>query len=297
MNKTTQFTDLISSPLIFREFIDFTARKTGFRSELIEKDFYCSYILSCISDELPENVVFKGGTSLSKIHTKFYRLSEDLDFSIDISHDATRSERRKLIEPVKQIWAKMKSGLPEIRESDAISGANNSTQYVGSWSYRSLITGIEEKVKMEFGLREKLLLPLDREKAGTLLLNAINMKECVTPFTIQVMSIQEVWSEKVRAALSRREPAIRDFFDLDFATLQFGLNLEDESFLKMVAQKMSIPGNGEISLTDEKLKKLERQITGQLQPVLRSSEYNKFDLNRIWEKLRLFLIKFNAFHN
>ena len=65
----------------------------------------------------------------------------------------------------------------------------------------------------------------------------------------------------------------------------------------MVVQKMSIPGNGEISLTDEKLKKLERQITGQLQPVLRSSEYNKFDLNRIWEKMRLFLIKYNTFQN
>jgi predicted nucleotidyltransferase component of viral defense system len=39
--------------------------------------------------------IFKGGTCLNKIDVGFYRLSEDLDFSIPVNFAATRGERRK----------------------------------------------------------------------------------------------------------------------------------------------------------------------------------------------------------
>ena len=38
-------------------------------------------------------LTFKGGTSLNKIHAGFYRLSEDLDFSISMPVDSARSDR------------------------------------------------------------------------------------------------------------------------------------------------------------------------------------------------------------
>ena len=68
----TVFREMSASPELFRECIDYTARQTGFRGDLIEKDFICSAILSYFSVRLPPTVVFKGGTCLSKVYTNFY---------------------------------------------------------------------------------------------------------------------------------------------------------------------------------------------------------------------------------
>lgn len=52
---------------------------------IVEKDFWVSWLLSLLfsADELRENVVFKGGTSLSKVYQAINRFSEDLDISLD----------------------------------------------------------------------------------------------------------------------------------------------------------------------------------------------------------------------
>ena len=64
-----------------------------------EKDMFCSVALAVLGQDLPEQIVFKGGTCLSKIYTDFYRLSEDLDFAVPISIDSKKSQRRALIQP------------------------------------------------------------------------------------------------------------------------------------------------------------------------------------------------------
>ena len=51
------FREMTTSPDLFREFIDYTARVTGFRRELIEKDFFCSVILDFMSTQLSTAVV------------------------------------------------------------------------------------------------------------------------------------------------------------------------------------------------------------------------------------------------
>ena len=70
-----------ADPDIFRESLAYSEAEKGFTSTLIEKDYYCSLVLQYFfSDET--QLVFKGGTCLSKVHADFYRLSEDLDFII-----------------------------------------------------------------------------------------------------------------------------------------------------------------------------------------------------------------------
>jgi predicted nucleotidyltransferase component of viral defense system len=75
------YRELAASPELFREHVQYTARQTGFRGEVVEKDFYCSVLLSHLAEPFKGAVAFKGGTCLSKVHTRFYRLSEDLDFA------------------------------------------------------------------------------------------------------------------------------------------------------------------------------------------------------------------------
>jgi predicted nucleotidyltransferase component of viral defense system len=56
----------------------------GYNLKVLEKDFYLTGLLGWISTTLPD-LSFKGGTCLNKIHFPYFRLSEDLDFSLPIT--------------------------------------------------------------------------------------------------------------------------------------------------------------------------------------------------------------------
>ena len=65
----------------FREAVNFTAAETKFAARLIEKDYFCTVLLGYFGAAVGEELIFKGGTCLAKVHADFYRLSEDLDFA------------------------------------------------------------------------------------------------------------------------------------------------------------------------------------------------------------------------
>lgn len=115
-------TEWLDDHSLFREAVTRTARETGFASSLIEKDVFCSVTLAVLGLGLPEHVVFKGGTCLSKVYTNFYRLSEDLDFAISAPLDSKRSQRRALIEPVKDIVDTITTRCPHFAVRQALRG-------------------------------------------------------------------------------------------------------------------------------------------------------------------------------
>ena len=100
MNKPSFFYPHDADPDIFREALAHSEAATGFTATLIEKDYYCSLILQYLFGS-DTSLIFKGGTSLSKIHADFYRLSEDLDFVIPVHWNTSRRHRRNEIEPIK----------------------------------------------------------------------------------------------------------------------------------------------------------------------------------------------------
>lgn len=60
----------------FQEMIELVSTDTGRAAAVIEKDYYVTLILRLLSEQL-SNVVFKGGTSLSKGYHAINRFSED----------------------------------------------------------------------------------------------------------------------------------------------------------------------------------------------------------------------------
>ena len=82
---------------LFRAALTYTQSETGFNERLVEKDYFCSLVLHDFPGVHDPDLAFKGGTSLSKVHTDFYRLSEELDFGISIPANATRGDRRNKI--------------------------------------------------------------------------------------------------------------------------------------------------------------------------------------------------------
>ena len=85
-----------------RTILEQTAIKQGLPKQAIEKDLWVTSILQILfSLPCAENLVFKGGTSLSKVWRLISRFSEDIDLAIDravfeLEGDLTKRQVKKL---------------------------------------------------------------------------------------------------------------------------------------------------------------------------------------------------------
>lgn len=267
---------------LFREAVSFTTAETAFASRLIEKDYFCTALLTCLTGA-DNRLVFKGGTCITKVHADFYRLSEDLDFVIPVSVTSTRSQRSNLAAGVKKAVAQLPERLPGVRLVNPLQGANNSTQYIAVIGYSSLVHRQEETIKIEIGLREPLLTPVVNGLVRTIMLNPVSGKPLVSPISVRCISKTEALAEKFRAALSRREVAIRDFFDIDYTVRKLNLNVQDAAFIRLIRNKLDVPGNDPVDVSGDRLKVLRLQLESRLKPVLRARDFSEFDLDRAFE--------------
>ncbi len=269
---------------LFREAVNLTAAETAFAARLIEKDYFCSVLLEHLAAVTGGQLVFKGGTCLAKVHAEFYRLSEDLDFVLPMAVDAPRSERSNRAVGLKKAVAALPRALPCFRLVEPLQGANESTQYIGSVGYVSALDRHEDTIKIEISLREPLLTPTVIGAARTILLDPVSGAPMVPAVPVRCISKAEAIAEKFRAALTRREAAIRDFYDLDYAARKHGVRTEDAELITLVRQKLAVPGNEPVNMVGpDRLAELRGQLDARLKPVLREREFSDFDLDRAYK--------------
>ena len=263
----------------FRAAIEYTSRTTGFRMDLIEKDYFCSIALACLyTHDTP--LIFKGGTCLNKVHVGFYRLSEDLDFSIPVNPGATRGDRRKAIEPVKAHLASFKTLVPALQMESELAGHNEGRQYTTVFTYMSIVTGKKGTIKFEVGLREPLIDQVLEASARTLLIDPFKGSELLSAATIFCLSTREAFAEKIRAALARKDAAIRDLFDLDHAIKHQKIDLKDTELLEFARLKLKVAGTNAVDISQLRIDAMRRQLTTELQPVLRPADFAVFDFDQ-----------------
>jgi hypothetical protein len=220
------------------------------------------------------------------VHAEFFRLSEDLDFSISIRPDATKSQRRAAGSPIRDHFAGVPGRLACFEVAEPFGVHNVWRQHNGQFAYQSVVSGEREFIKVEVSLSEEILLPSEILPARTLLRDPYSAQSVLPPVNVRALSRLEAYSEKIRAALTRREPAIRDFFDIDHAVQGARFDYRDQVLLGLVVAKLSVSGNDPLDLSDVKTEILRRQIETQLRPVLRVIDYKAFDLDRVILVLR-----------
>ena len=272
----------------FRAAAVFTEAKTGFNSRLVEKDYFCTAVLHGLRAAFASGLVFKGGTSLSKIHCDFYRLSEDLDFHVSIPVESTRSVRSKTMKPLGECIELLVNEDAGLLACRPLQGHNNSTQYTTEIEYQSVVFEQPDRIKLEISVREPILEAPQVLPCRTLLLDPFRSAPLLPPLPIPALSPRESYAEKLRAAMTRREPAIRDFFDVDYAVRNGAIDLEETRLIEMVRSKLAVPGNNEIDLTAEKARTMGRQVQGQLRPVLRQEDFESFDLDAVFSMIQDF---------
>ena len=89
---------------LFEQLILQVSADTGIEASIIEKDYYVTLFLRRIVERMPD-IIFKGGTSLSKCYKLINRFSEDIDLNIDTASHPTQGQRRQLKENIAAIIA------------------------------------------------------------------------------------------------------------------------------------------------------------------------------------------------
>jgi len=196
-----------------KQLIPFIAEKFKFRLETVEKDYYLTLI-------------------------NYHRLSEDIDFTYFSSEGIeTRSKRSRAITPIREKMPGFLKLLDLKSKKPEGEGFNNSTQYVFSISYPSFISGKDENIKLEISLRQT---PIEKP-----VYNIINHfykdpftgEDLIPKNKILSLTLNETVAEKLKAAITRKEIAIRDYYDLWFIS-ETDFDFTDKQFLSIFKKKL-----------------------------------------------------------
>ncbi len=251
-----------------------------FATHKFEKDFLLTLILIFIWKKY-YNLVFKWWTFLNKIYFPYFRLSEDLDFVIDI--ESWRNKRQKIFKDYENnlkndlwlLWLQMKEWRTKFDEH---------RMAIFEFEYNSILDNSIQTIKIDISMKKLFLDPFLWE-IRAIYKDPIFEESFFWQHYISCINFYEAVAEKLRASLTRKEPAIRDFFDIwyiknntdfDFYNLKFKELLDIK--LKEVNYKYTIQWNYE---------NLFKQIKTDLNPVLHK-KYN-FDFKWIYD----FIFKFS----
>ncbi len=272
--------------------IPFIAQKYNFRLETIEKDYYLTLILNSVESHLSQNLVFKGGTLLNKIHLNYHRLSEDIDFTYFRPDGLeTRSKRSRAITPIREKMPALLKLLELKSEKPEGEGANNSTQYVFNISYQSFITGKDENIKLEISLRQTPIENPVHNVITHFYKDPFTGKDLIPKNKILTLTYNEAVAEKLKAAITRKEVVIRDYYDLWFI-LEAKFDFKDKHFLsifkkKLEEEKYRVNYSNNFGLDQKNIELLHKQIETELMPVIRVGE--SFDLDKVFDRFNVIL--------
>ncbi|OGW79198.1 MAG: hypothetical protein A3G33_10975 [Omnitrophica bacterium RIFCSPLOWO2_12_FULL_44_17] len=276
----------------FKDLISTIARKMRFRPVIVEKDYYLTAILNNIESLLSDKIIFKGGTLLNKAHLNYHRLSEDLDFSYDAPLSA-RSQRSKAITPIREKMPDFLKALQLTSDKPEGEGFNNSKQYVFKVKYPSVLTAKDDTIKIEISLRQP---PIDKPihtEIKHFYQDPFTGEDLFPRGKILSLSWNEAVAEKLKAAISRKDVAIRDYYDL-WHIAEFGFDFHNEKFIKIFKRKVTDEGYAGdyrkgFGLNEDKLSLLHRQVETDLMPVIRAGE--SFNLDKVIERFNVILQK------
>ena len=271
----------------FLKILERTSAQTGFPLRLLEKDYYITTVLSKIK-ELSSDLVFKGGTCLSKIYYSYYRLNEDLDFTLLLPKgEVARTIRRNVIQPVKDSLKAVLKSIGMAVENIDRTGHNESTQYIFYPKYESAVLGRAESIKLEIGLRFNPLLPAVKHKVNHKFLHPFTKEELFDAGNVNCLALKELVAEKLRVAATKEAIAARDFYDLGYL-LKSGFNLRDKELMMLFKKKLEEDGFSldlrkysiNLGRSDKEIAEMRDRIEDELFSVLTIEAQKAFDLQK-----------------
>lgn len=191
----------------FRVLIDTIHTQTGYRGDVLEKDYYVSLILKELAGKQSNGLpaYFKGGTALYKALKTTNRFSEDIDLSVD-TRNCSRTQNDKRLEQATKKYTSL------LRDSSL--GKTNRSEVVAVYSYEPFTAFDVNDALQRFGrvkveatsftiseLVECLeIAAMLYELASNEQKQILESEYDVGPFSIMTISIERVFIDKLFAA-------------------------------------------------------------------------------------------------
>ncbi|MDR3491576.1 MAG: nucleotidyl transferase AbiEii/AbiGii toxin family protein [Gammaproteobacteria bacterium] len=183
------------------ELISITRQHINLNDAVIEKDYYVTQVIHAISDIESEyfRLVFCGGTCLAKAHRIVNRMSEDVDFKIQVKKTNVILSKSQLMKELKKFRSQIKSKLilPGLITSEPI--VRNEGQYsrieINYPSAFSTSTGLRPHILLEFTLSD-IRLSVANLSVKTLIEDTLKNIVIFTPSSTQCVSVEETAIEK-----------------------------------------------------------------------------------------------------
>lgn len=191
----------------FRVLIDLVSEKTGYRPDILEKDYYVVLLLQELSQMQQQGLpaYFKGGTALYKAIKATNRFSEDIDLSVDIT-DCNRTQGDKRLEKASKKYT--------VLNRDVSAGKNNRSEIIAVYTYDPAVPYDANdtlqrfgKVKIEatsFTISEPIfdlqISTLLYDNASTEQKQILETQYDVKPFFIKTITIERIFVDKLFAA-------------------------------------------------------------------------------------------------
>lgn len=236
---------------LFKNLIVEVSILSGIRKEIIEKDYYVYLILKELVRLVPE-IIFKGGTSLSKCYNLIKRFSEDIDLNVITENKPSNKIKKKIKYAIVDV-AKLLSF--EIINLENTRSRRDYNLYV--IKYESLFdTFINNRILIETVYWVKSF-PVEYKRVNCILIEYLSDKYKslgynklydLNSFYINVQSIERTFIDKVFATceyylknkVTRYSRHIYDLYKL-FPYVKF-----DENFLKLIKETRNLRINNNI---------------------------------------------------
>ena len=236
----------------FRVLLERIHERTGYRTDVLEKDYYVVLILKELADKQSAGLpaYFKGGTALYKALRTTNRFSEDIDLSVD-TRDCSRSQNDKRLE----LAAKKYSAL----DRDVNAGRTNRSEIISVFTYEPITAYDAGDALQRFGKLKieatsfTISEPVESLEVSAMIYDLASDEEKtilrerydVMPFSVLTITMERVFIDKLFAAEAyvRRssEPqrafeAAKHIYDLALMVRQPKIQrlLSDESQMKLL---------------------------------------------------------------
>ncbi|MBP0969895.1 MAG: nucleotidyl transferase AbiEii/AbiGii toxin family protein [Eubacteriaceae bacterium] len=191
----------------FRVLLEQVHNRTGYRTDVLEKDYYVVLILHELAEKQEAGLpaYFKGGTALYKALRTTNRFSEDIDLSVD-TRGCSRSQNDRRLEQAAKKYTTM--------DRDASSGRTNRSEVISFFTYNPITVydpndALQRfgKLKIEatsFTISEPIasleIAPMVYDLASENEQRILREQYNVTPFSIMTITLERIFIDKLFAA-------------------------------------------------------------------------------------------------
>ena len=187
---------------MFEQMILRTSSYLGVKAEIVEKDYFVTLFLKKLTEIMPE-IVFKGGTSLSKCYHVIQRFSEDIDLNLQADKKPSESQRKRMKSAIIQVIEELQFQLMNLED---VRSRREYNRYLIDYPASVSADYLKEQLIVETAIYQRAY-PTRKMKADSLIYQFLTQNRFdkyveqydLHPFELNVQTAERTMIDKIYA--------------------------------------------------------------------------------------------------